>query len=106
MQNQTLHGSPPPSVAGTVEIPASFSRSIIGATRTLRSGYGQPTTIRSPHRVTSDTGSDAMSVQYRSRLGCVSAREFGFGSRRCVFGVPTRWSLRGFGPGSPNDPPG
>ncbi|EHI41454.1 hypothetical protein OPAG_07576 [Rhodococcus opacus PD630] len=106
MQNQTLHGSPPPSVAGTFEVPASFSGSIIGATRTLRSGYGQPTTIRSPHRVTSDTGSDAVSVQYRSRLGCVSVREFGIGYRRFLLGVLIRWSLRGFGPGSPNDLPG
>ncbi|ABG95503.1 hypothetical protein RHA1_ro03702 [Rhodococcus jostii RHA1] len=105
MQNQTLHGSPPPSVAGTFEVPASFSRSIIWATRTLGSGYGQPTTIRSPHRVTSDTGSDAMSVEYRSRLGWVSVRQFGVGYRRNLLGVLTRWCLRGFGPESPNDPP-
>ncbi|RZK95064.1 MAG: hypothetical protein EOP30_05540 [Rhodococcus sp. (in: high G+C Gram-positive bacteria)] len=103
MQNQTLHGSPPPSVAGAFEAPASFSGSIIGATRTLRSGYGQPTTIRSPHRVTSDTGSDAMSVEYRSSLGCVSAAEFGVGYRRNLLWDLSRWCLRGFGPGSPND---
>ncbi|AWK70229.1 hypothetical protein CBI38_00190 [Rhodococcus oxybenzonivorans] len=113
MQNQTLHGSPPPSVAETVESPASFSRSIIGAIRTLRSGYGQPPTIRSRHRVTSDTASDGVSVEHRTRLERVSA---GGPDKLCrlrlrVSGrlrlwVSGRLRLRGFEPGSPSAPPG